>query len=125
LIPTDLVDISSDSTTGATVSTPPGKVINTTTESQSPQSPTHVWPIFNKTDDTVLKGPSYFKAKKTNIVNLVRHTATAWKPIFSGLHMLSWEDEGEHNKPINIFVVSHFDRAKLVKPTTSLFDPAY
>jgi len=96
-----------------------------TTESQSPHTPAHVWPIFNKSDDTVLKGPSYFKAKKTNLVNLARHTGTAWKPIFSGSHMLSWEDEGEPNKSINVFVVGHFDRAELVKPTTGLFDPAY
>ena len=72
-----------------------------------------------------LKGASYFKTKKTNIVNLVTRTGTTWKPIFSGSHMLSWEDEGAHNKPINAFVVGHFDRAELGKPTTGLFDPAY
>jgi hypothetical protein len=39
--------------------------------------------------------------------------------------MLLWEDNGDKYKPINVFVVGYFDRAKLVKPITGFFDPAY
>jgi hypothetical protein len=39
--------------------------------------------------------------------------------------MLLWEVNEEHNKPINVFIIGHFDAAELVKPTTGLFDPAY
>jgi hypothetical protein len=39
--------------------------------------------------------------------------------------MLSWEVDEEHNKPINIFIIGHFDTVELVKLTTGLFNPAY
>jgi hypothetical protein len=39
--------------------------------------------------------------------------------------MLSWEVDEEHNKPINVFIIGHFDAVELVKPTTGLFNPAY
>jgi hypothetical protein len=67
-------------------------------------------------------GLSFFRNRKTNVVNFVHELDAAWKVRFPGSEILSWKDSGD-KKEVGVFIVGRLGKADLGVPaltTTTL-----
>jgi hypothetical protein len=100
--------------------------INSEKDSAQRQTPTPAYPIFGPHDGTVLKGVSFFKARKSNVVNFEAGSETAWRPAFPGSDLLCWDDKKGREDPINLCVIGRLNKANFSDAASEFRrDPAY
>jgi hypothetical protein len=119
-------DVSSKTAGASRPSTPSKPTSEAADQTQSNLSSPQNWPIFNKNDDTVVKGLPYFQAKKTNIINFEEEPNAIWKHEFASSEMLAWKDKMKHVGAVNLFVIGRLNKASLMAARSDFGqDPVY
>ena len=75
--------------------------------------------------NTILsKGFSFFRNKKSNVINFNYKSDGSWRVAFRGSEMLSWREKNG-KKAVNLFIVGKLGRGNLASSESEYGDPAY
>ena len=82
-------------------------------------------PANNDLGNTIpSKGFSFFRNKKSNVINFNYKSDGSWRVAFRGSELLSWREKNE-KKAVNLIVVGKFGRGNLASSESEYGDPVY
>jgi len=121
-----LTNSSSETAPASEPSTPSKQTSEATENFQSALPTSPEWPIFNKHDDTALKGLPYFHARKTNIINFEEEPNAIWRHEFGSMEVLAWKENKKHTGAVNLYMIGRLSKSDLMNAHSDFdSDPAY